>query len=220
MDNIDQNMSDIDFLPDEPPFFSIQVNSSKRFFHPPEDDDSGSMQVVAGGCEHCIQGYSVDRSDFPFYAFEFLASGAGTLILDGKHFQLTPGTCFFYGPGITHTITNIGAGMLVKYFADFSPSGAYPVLMENLGLQNKVVHVPIPGSIVHTIEDLIDTGRKRSHFSRQICSRLAELVIYKIADCAYESKDIYTSSYKSYRRCKGIIEKHFLDIWTLKDISE
>ena len=65
----------------EPDFFSNQVLEANRFYLNTQSQKNQKLKVVCGGREHCQPGYRIDRSDFPFYSIEFVASGRGQLFL-------------------------------------------------------------------------------------------------------------------------------------------
>ena len=109
----------------EPEFFSKQVRTARRFFRPEElSADTAGYHVVSGGVEICIPGYEVNRSDFSYWAMELVSSGRGSLVLNGREFNLMPGSVYAYGPGIRHRIAADKGEALEKYFIDMTRPGA------------------------------------------------------------------------------------------------
>ena len=60
-------------------FVSQEVEASRLFFLEPELDENFS--VVFGGFERCRPDYRMDRQNFPWFTFEFVSHGEGTLRL-------------------------------------------------------------------------------------------------------------------------------------------
>ena len=58
--------------------------------------------------------YLVERKDFPYYAIEWVSEGKGMLTMGGKDHELSTGTLFAYGPGISHRIRNISPSNMRK----------------------------------------------------------------------------------------------------------
>lgn len=220
MEKLDHNMPIIDFPTEDAPFFSKQVMSPKRFFRTVIEDFSLPLQVIAGGRESCAEGYSINRKNFPYYAFEFVTSGRGILTLNKNTYDLFPGTVFLYGPGTPHSIQNCLSQPLVKYFATFTGIRASFLLHEKLELIGKVVHSTEPSMVLHTFEDLVESGLKNSLYSTKICSTLLELLLYKIADSSLDQKEIYSSAFQTYQKCRNIIEQDFLEIFDLTQAAE
>lgn len=219
MNELDSGMPNIDLTGESAPWFSTQVKSSKRFFRPLSDDISIPLQVISGGRENCGEGYAINRKDFPYYTFEFVTAGSGVLILNGTRFDLYPGIAFFYGPGTGHSIQHTGSQILVKYFVNFTGSRAEFLLKEKLDLKNKVVNLTDLGMVAHSFEDLIESGLRHSLYSQKICGTLAELLLFKVADCALEQKESFSPAYLNYRQCLEKIENNFQELNTLEEMA-
>lgn len=219
MENIDWNMPNNDFSDMQAPFFSHRVSGSKRFYRPLHGDGEG-LQVLAGGREQCGPSYLVEREDFPYFALEFIASGRGELLLDGEAYELDPGTVFLYSPNQQHRISNPHQREMLKFFVTFTGSSCFSLLEEKLQLLGRVLHVPKPGGVLSTFEDLIDTGLGHGKYSQDICRFSLELLLYKIADSALEPEEGRSPAYHTYRRCRDILEEHALFITSLSQAAE
>src|SRR5271165_6339627 len=104
----------------EPDYFSAQISDARRFYldlNPPASDP---LAVVSGGSEHCRPDYHIRRPGLRYFSIEFVAAGAGSLTLSGKHYRLSPGDIFAYGPRIPHDIQCDPNRPMVKYFVDFT----------------------------------------------------------------------------------------------------
>src|SRR5262245_47576984 len=87
-----------------PAFVSAQVTDARRFYLNLKPRATTGLTVVCGGWEECTPDYTIDRKTFPFPSLEFVAAGRGELLLAGKRHELSPGTLFTYGPGVSHRI--------------------------------------------------------------------------------------------------------------------
>ena len=121
-------------ISDTAEYFSKQVLRTRRFFI----EESKKQQVgqegallVAGGCEWCAPDFVIDRKQFPFVAFEFVARGGGHVTLAGRRHELSAGHAFFYDPATPHVIQSDNAEPMVKYFFNLSGSRA-GALLEDL----------------------------------------------------------------------------------------
>ncbi len=206
--------------PEEPDFFSKQVNSAKRFYtlHNPQDAEQDII-LLSGGRESCVPGYRISRKTFPYFSMEFVASGSGELNLEGRAFALTPGVVFTYGPRIQHTITNLGMSPLVKYFVNFTGLGAKN-LLERLNIFPIVMHTSAPESILGTFEELTEYGFHQSPYGKEIRLRLLEVLLLKFAESSVNGKDRESPAYATYRRCRQTINGNYLELNTLEELAD
>jgi hypothetical protein len=152
--------------------FYLDTHSGKHQF----------LKVICGGCEHCLPGYLINRSDFPFYSIKFVARGKGVVILRGSEYSLYAGRIFSYGPGIEHVITTDADNTLVKYFVDFIGPDARKMLQKfgpNLG---HVTQVASPESILRIFDDLIKNGQTDSTYTSLLCTAILQQLILKTAE--------------------------------------
>ena len=68
----------------EPRYFSAQISEARRFYLTWNFTTQRSLVVVSGGVEHCRSDYEINRSGFPHPTLEFVARGAGQLVLNGQ----------------------------------------------------------------------------------------------------------------------------------------
>ncbi len=199
----------------EPVFFSKQVTTAQRFYRTLKRDETVNFSVCAGGKETCPPGYTIHRTNFPYYGIEFVLSGKGILKLKESTHVLHPGTIFCYGPGIEHTIENNQLKTdLVKYFVDIRGKSILSILNE-VHILGKVVYTASPQSIMNSFEDLSVFGLTDTKFSEVLCASLGRTLIYKIAQTAIP----YEASFSTFTRCKLRIDSSYLQLHSLQEIS-
>ena len=152
-------------------FFPSQVLEANRFYLNTQSQKNQTLKVVCGGREHCQPGYRIDRSNFPFYSIEFVASGKGAVILDDKKYTLFAGKVFSYGPGIAHIMTNETEFPLVKYFVDFTGPEALKMLRKFGPALGSAVQVSSPDVIIRIFEDLIKNGQTGSSYTARLSAQ-------------------------------------------------
>src|SRR3954462_2679386 len=106
--------------PPPPAFVSRQGTAARRFYQNLKPNPARELSVVCGGWEECAPDYLIDRETFPFLSVEFVATGHGEVVLDGKSHALEPGSVFTYGPGVSQRIRTSTETPLGKYFVDFT----------------------------------------------------------------------------------------------------
>ncbi len=157
--------------------FWHQVSLAKRFCLNPSPGAGAKFAVVSGGREKCAQGYMVDRKDFPFYCIEFVASGEGTVELEGRKYVLTSGAVFSYGPGIHHVISSSSSSPMVKYFIDFAGRNARRMLSRISLAPGTVRRTFDSEQVIRRFEDLIERGEHGGRNTQPVCDALLECLI-------------------------------------------
>ena len=213
---------DQDILP-EPGYFSNQIRMARRFFNPDVMESSrGNYRVVSGGMEICIPGYSVVRDNFNYWALELVSSGRGTLQLNGRSFNLLPGSVYLYGPGIPHQISADRGEAMEKYFIDIIPGNHVEesfTIFKHL-MSGNVLYSHSLESLRRTFEEITEYGRLKTEGSEVIISKLFEILLLKISETATEKCVRKSSAYEAYRRCNKIIENRYLEISTVQEAAD
>ena len=80
---------------------------------------SRELRVAEAGRERCQPDYLIERTGYPCFTLELVASGRGELEIGGKKLQLLPGHIFLYGPRIRFTMRTDPAAPMLKYFIEF-----------------------------------------------------------------------------------------------------
>ncbi len=203
----------------EAPFISQQVVSGEYYFLNLRPDTKDPGTVVCGGYEQCDPHYRIARNRFRFHSIEYVAAGQGVLTVNGNSFPLSPGAVFYYSPKTRHEITTDPAQPLAKYFIDFCGPRFTRLLKEHpLASHEPRYFSPTP-RLRELFANLQQNGRNPSAHTQSICACLLELLILQVAEHALSQDDAESPAHLTYQRCRQLIEKRFLELHTLADIT-
>lgn len=192
----------------EPSFVSQQVSKATRYYLNLNPSRRAGLVVVCGGVERVQREYRVQRTDFPFYAVELVAEGAGTLMLAGRKYALSPGVAFAYGPGVPHTIRNDPRRPMLKYYVDFAGKEAARLLKQSpLGAwraRRLASH--------HELADLFDAlgreAREAGSLADSICEHLLRVLLLKVQQKSMKAQRNLPRAFVTYDRIRRHIEQH------------
>jgi AraC-like DNA-binding protein/quercetin dioxygenase-like cupin family protein len=202
-----------------PEFFSSEVVAARRFYLDLNPPKGRQLVVVCGGVEHCAPNYRVQRKTFPYFSIEYVARGRGEVRLKNRTSLLEPGRLFVYGPGISQYITSDAATPLVKYFVDFAGTRATELLRAG-GLSPGSVSGVFPGNAPQPLfDELIQVGLQVRGESTELCAKLLECLILKIADSRAPLEGGEALAFSTYQRCRHHIELHSSRLRTLEQIA-
>jgi len=202
-----------------PEFFSPLVGEAHRFFLDLAPSRRQPLIVVCGGLEHCSADYVIHRTSFPYHCIEYVVRGKGVLTLGRRRYALAPGQVFSYGPGIPHDISTESATPLVKYFVDFVGSRA-SALLRSCHLAGSGPARVFPADCLSSLYDeLIQSGLNGGGGSARLCTKLLECLALKIATNTPPPDEQESRAFATYQRCRSHIEKHFLRLHSLAQIS-
>ncbi len=201
-------------------YFSPQVTSARRFNLRPNKSSNGGVTVVGGGVEHCRPDYLIDRPGFPFPIVEFVAEGAGRLVMNDRWHDLIPGTLFTYGHGVAHAISCDEEHALVKYFLVLGGRGS-PAYLRSLRLGiGSVVQVADPGRVRHILDDIIDFGLSDRFDREDCCLQALRYLMLKITDSVIPLPASSARAFHTYQRCRNYIETNGLTVTSLRSVAE
>ena len=149
-----------------------------------------------------------------------MAQGNGQLKLQGTDYPLQPGSVFSYGPGIAHTIATDSKATLVKYFIDFSGTESAKILARARLKPGTVASVFPPGEIVPLFDELIRNGQRGTPGAAEICARLLEGLVLKVADARAPLPGQETLAFATYQHCREHIQRHFLRLRSMAQVAE
>jgi len=175
--------------------------------------------VVCGGLEHCTPDYAIHRPTFPFYSVEYVARGRGQVKIEGRGCALQPGRVFSYGPGLRHDITVDPADPLVKYFVDFSGAQGSKLLKTARLTPGRVAQIFPPHEAQGIFDELIHSGIKGTRHSADLCARLLECLLLKIAGARAPLEANETRAFTTYQQCRQHAQQHFLRLKTLDQLA-
>jgi len=206
-----------DSLP--PEFFSADVAKARRFYLDLNPAKNHPLVVVCGGLEHCTPDYAIRRRVFPYYSIEYVMRGRGGVKLKGRHYPLSPGRLFSYGPGIPHQIVGDSAEPLVKYFVDFAGSRA-PALLRSCGLRLGRLTAVVPSNALQPLfDELIQAGLQVRRESSDLCAKLLECLILRIAGARMPLAGVESMAFNTYQHCRRHLEAHYLRLRTLEQLA-
>ena len=192
---------------------------ARRFYLQLNPAAEEPLVVVCGGLEHCTPDYAIHRRTFPFYSVEYVARGRGHLQIEGRDYPLQPGRAFSYGPGVRHDITVDPADPLVKYFVDFTGPQGLQLLKAARLAPGRVSRIFPPHEAQALFDELIHSGLKGARHSAELCARLLECLLLKIAGARAPLEANQTRAFTTYQQCRRHIQQHFLRLKTLDQVA-
>ncbi|MBC8096407.1 MAG: helix-turn-helix transcriptional regulator [Akkermansiaceae bacterium] len=202
-----------------PEFFSSHVAEARRFYLNLAPSQDATLAVVCGGRESCTPDYAIHRSGFPYYSFEFVVQGRGTVKLKGLEESLHAGKVFCYGPGTRQDIVTDPAEPLVKYFVNFAGTRARR-LLQTCGMKpGSTAQVVAPGDLEVVFDEIIHNGLRATRYSPEICSKLLECLALKTAELSAPSEGVESPAFVTYQKCRQHIQENFERLRTLDQIA-
>jgi AraC-like DNA-binding protein/quercetin dioxygenase-like cupin family protein len=202
-----------------PAFFSTQVSRARRFYLNLKPSPKAKLAVVCGGLEHCAPDYRVSRRTFPFFSVEYVAAGNGKLQLNGVEHPLQAGSVFAYGPGIPQEIGNNPNAPLIKYFIDFSGVSSKRLLARAQLKPGAAASVFPPGEIMPLFDEIIRNGLRGTPGAEEICARLLEALLLKLAEARAPLPGRETPAFATYQHCREHINQHFLRLRSVEQVA-
>lgn len=205
----------------DPPFLSTQVTSARRFYLNLKPRATKAVSIVCGGWEQCAADYVVNRRTFPYLSIEFVASGRGELVLNGKRHLLEPGTLFAYGPGVPHRIRTSPEDRLNKFFVDAAGTETAR-LMEECGLApGKVIQTAAIADVREAFLQLVRLGVHHPDLrTERTCALQFELLMHTIARSKAVRSKLERQSQATFERCRRYIDEHFLRLRSVEEVAE
>ena len=203
-----------------PDFFSTQVSHARRFYLNLKPSPKARLAVVCGGVERCASDYAIRRATFPFYSVEYVVEGGGQLKLNQSEHRLQPGSVFTYGPGVAQEITTDNKSPLTKYFIDFFGVESKAILTAAHLKPGTVASVFPPGELVPLFDEIIRNGRRGTPGSAEICARLLEALVLKLAEARAPLSGQETLAFATYQHCREHIQRHFLRLRSVAKVAE
>lgn len=200
-------------------YFSSQVQKARRFHLRPEKEKRTGFSVVGGGVEWCRPEYRIARSGFPFTIVEFVAGGAGRLVMNNRQHDLIPGTVFTYGQGVAHGMSCDAAHPLVKYFVVLGGRGVVDFLRTQRLGPGSVVHVADAGRTRQIFDDIIDFGLSDRADREACCLQAFRYLVLKTGDAVIPLSKSSARAFHTYQRCRSYIEAGGLNVRSLRDVA-
>lgn len=200
-------------------FFSKEVRRARRFYLDLGPIGKGPLSVAAGGWEDCRADYLIERETFPYYSIEFVASGRGELVLNGREYPLVRGSVFSYGPGVAHRFAADVTEPMKKYFVDFRGRSVQALLAES-GLEpGTCFGVRSASRLAIFWEELLNFGAHPHVRAKRGAVLSLELIMIAIAQERIEAGGIGRAR-ATFDRCQTQMRESFLTIRSIEELAE
>jgi AraC-like DNA-binding protein len=203
----------------EPAFISKQVESGAYYFLDLDPSPRAPLTVVCGGREVCGAAYRIDRQKFPYHSIELVASGRGSVTLDGTRHRLQPGVLFRYGPGIAHEMAVEPGSRLLKYFVDFTGTACARLLADGPWSSLQPLQLAEPARAQAIYEELLRVGARQTPLAGRLCALLLQQLVLLAADEAVPAAGLDSAAWATYRRCREHMEAHYASVRSLGDLA-
>lgn len=202
-----------------PEFVSKQVTAARRFYLNLRPRSRRGLTIVCGGWEECAADYSIDRATFPYLGLEFVAAGAGELVLGGKEHPLEPGTVFSYGPGIAQHIRTSREHRLGKYFVDFAGDRGRQLLRDCRLPPGSVMNLRGHAEVRQSFDRLIRLGSGNDRHAMRATALEFELLLIAIDRAAQPDTPAERRALATYERCRQHLDDRFLSLRTIEEAA-
>jgi AraC-like DNA-binding protein len=203
----------------KPAFISKQVESGAYYFLDLNPSPRTPLAVVCGGREVCGAAYRIDRRTFPYHSIELVASGRGSVTLDGTRYRLQPGVLFRYAPSTAHEIAVEPGSRMLKYFVDFTGTTCGRLIAGGPWSSLQPLQVAEPARAQAIYEELQRVGARQTPLAARICALLLQQLVLAAADDAVPAAGLDSAAWAAYRRCREHIEAHFTSLRSLADLA-
>ena len=180
---------------------------------------SSELKVACAGKEFCDPDFRIVRHDFPCFGLEFVSSGAGQLVLDGRHYPLHAGILFCYGPGISHQIVNEAAHPMTKYFVDFWGDEAASLLRQSQCRPGRATQIVEVETLRGLFDQLVVEGSRKSRACAALCAAYLRLIILKTAEGAKPTVPGEFSLLSRFHQWRDFIEANYQRLHNLHEIA-
>jgi AraC-like DNA-binding protein len=198
---------------------SQQVSRSQYFFLEMAPHRRIGCNLAFGGREHCNPDYGIDRGDYAYHVLEYVAEGAGDVVLDAARAELRPGCVFAYTPRTHVVLRNNAREPMLKYFFCLTGDDVGSRLAQAGLAPGTVRRLSGHAEIQSVVEDLVREGQRTGSLARTICQTLFELLLLKVADAAAWTIHGSTPALENFLRCKAYIDAEAASLRTLRDIA-
>lgn len=205
---------------DPPPhFISTQITKGEYYFL--NLKPTSPFAVVCGGYEHCSLEYDYHRNRPGYTSLEFIIAGRARLEIEGRYFDLQPGTLFGYRHDTMWRMQSIGKTPLRKYFVALSGSHASELLAKSPLQKQTPIDLPGVQWIEEAFRQITKFGATEDELAERTCSLLAEALLLQLDSEARkfncESKSIAQAT---YIRCRKYLREHFLKINSANELAD
>lgn len=200
-------------------YFSVQVTDARRFHLRPAPRALRGLRVLGGGFERCRADYRIERTGFQFPVLEFVAEGAGALVISGTLHRLGPGSVYSYGPGIPHQMASDPGHPLSKYFVVIGGRGAASALRAAGLALGTYAKTSRPDRMRQLLDDLIEFGLSNRRDRHACCAEALRYLLMKLPDFLVPQSAAGQRAFASYLRCRNYLEAHGTALRSLREAA-
>lgn len=193
------------------PEIATQVREGRYFYLHGRRVAEPGLVVVCGGREVCAADYEVDRTDFPYFAIEWVERGRGDVWLAGRHHRLGPAAVFCYGPGIRCRIRSDPADPLVKCFLDVTGDDAAAALAGGSLRPGRVVGVASPAELSEVFDAMHRDAIRHGKDVHPLAAAHLRLLLLKIRFGRAPLRAGGTARQETFLRCRQFLRDRFRD---------
>lgn len=208
----------VNTLQETPDYISKQVELSRLFFL--ESSPDQNFSVASGGFERCRPDYLIDRQSLDWHCLEFVDRGEGRINLNGKNYDLKPGSFFTYGPRTPHKIETSKDNPLGKYFVTFHGKDVDEFFAKYEIPDVLMAHCHRGESVRRSFSMLIERGVRKSRLTESLCSLIVRELLLLCLDDSAGNIDTGSPAYLTYSRARSYIEDGYLDLQSLEAVAK
>jgi AraC-like DNA-binding protein len=198
------------------------VTQTRRFYRPDWRRDRSNkhkLHLVGGGREWCAPDFNIERSGFPFFAFEFVRAGRGFVQFGESRFELSVGTAFFFDPKIHHIIRSDPANPLVKYFFNFAGT-RIRVLLCDLDLEpGSALQVGEPARMAELLDEAIDHALKATALGLRAATSALEHALVLCSESRRPAGERLDPAFATYLRCRNYLLRHYPVVHSISEAA-
>ena len=236
MDKTDRKLDILDPSPPCPPFrprlsaaaltavrqrlLATRVAGSRYVFLDLAPRRGVAWALALAGREECAADYRLDRANYPFHVVEYVAAGRGEVRFGrGREQPIGPGSVFAYAPATQCRMRADPAAPMTKFFFAFEGPAA-PRRLADAGLAiGRVRRLAAPAEVQGTAEELILEGQQHRARTPEICLKLAELFLLRVAEAVETRRASDDRARENFLRCKGLIDAGADKLVTLEEVA-
>ncbi len=183
-------------------------------------DESLDLYVACGGEENCSSDYTIENTEFRIYGIEYIVTGTCRLTIDGQVQELSPGSIFGYGPGVSYQLENTGRTPLVKRFIEFGGEQAAELIKNTLLEKREAVNLRREPWIKEAFQNLQDCGSVSTDNGQLVCGHLLRYLIARLGQVKTLDEASCTPSYMAFETCKSYLENFYADISAAHEVAD